>query len=231
MRQRRVDELMDDPALDRAEHDRALAGLCRLNALSRSHRLLLPAVMRAVRAASLREVTILDVATGAADGPVRIARHLVRRGVRVRLLLADASAHALETALARATAAGIDAEPIRCDAVAGPIPAHADLVTCSLFVHHLDRPAAVRALAHMRDAARHAVAVADLDRSRAGLALAWAASRLASRSPVVHFDAPASVRAAYTAEEARALAADAGLAAARIGRRWPCRWTIEWSRA
>jgi hypothetical protein len=48
---------------------------------------------------------------------------------------------------------------------------------------------------------------------------------------VVHFDAPASVRAAYTAEEARALAADAGLAAARIGRRWPCRWTIDWSRA
>ena len=230
MRQRRVDELMDDPALDRAGHDRALAGLCRLNALSRSHRLLLPAVMRAVRAASLREVTILDIATGAADGPVRIAHHLVRRGVRVRLLLADASAHALETAMARATGAGIDAEPIRCDAVAGPIPARADIVTCSLFVHHLDPPAAVRALGHMRDAARHALAVADLDRSRAGLALAWTASRLASRSPVVHFDAPASVRAAYTAEEARALAQDAGMANASVVRRWPCRWTVEWRR-
>lgn len=231
MRQRRVDELMDDPALGPAEHDRALAGLCRLNALSQSHRLLLPAVLRAVHAASLREVTILDIATGAADGPVRIARNLMRRGVRARLLLADASAHALGIAMERARGAGIDAEPMQCDAVAGPIPARADVVTCSLFVHHLDRPAAVRALAHMRDAARHAVAVADLDRSRAGLALAWAASRLASRSPVVHFDAPASVHAAYTAEEARALAAEAGLAAARIERQWPCRWTIDWSRA
>lgn len=230
MRQRRVDELMDDPALAPAEHDRALAGLCRLNALARSHALLLPAVTRAVRATALREVTILDIATGAADGPVRIARHLVRRGVRVRLLLADASAHALEIAVARAHAGGIAAEPLRCDAVAGPIPARADLVTCSLFVHHLDRPSAVRALGHMRDAAVHAVAVTDLDRSRAGLALAWAASRLASRSPVVHFDAPASVHAAYTAPEARALACDAGMPAARVERRWPFRWTMEWSR-
>jgi hypothetical protein len=231
MRQRRVDELMDDPALAPAEHDRALAGLCRLNALSRSHRLLLPGVLRAVRRASLREVTILDVATGAADGPVRIARHLARHGVRTRLLLADASAHALAIAAERARAAGIDAEPLRCDAVAAPIPARADIVTCSLFVHHLDRADAVRMLGHLRDAARHAVAVADLDRSRTGLALAWAASRIASRSPVVHFDAPASVHAAYTADEARTLAHEAGMAGASVVRRWPCRWTIEWGRA
>lgn len=221
---------MDDPALDPAEHDRALAGLVRLNAWSRSQRLLMGPVLRAAQAGGKDGITLLDVATGSADGPVRLAVHARTRGLRVRLLLADASGHALTVAVARARAAGIEAQPIPCDVLAEPIPAEADVVTCSLFVHHLDRSHAVVALRRMADAARHALAVADLERSTAGFCLAWGASRLLSRSPVVHFDAPASVRGAYTAGEARQLADAAGLRDAAVHRRWPFRWTLEWNR-
>ena len=68
------------------------------------------------------------------------------------------------------------------------------------------------------------------DRSRAGMALAWLGAHALSRSPVVHFDATASVRAAHTPEEVRGVAADAGLAGARIRRRIPFRWVLEWDR-
>ena len=83
----------------------------------------------------------------------------------------------------------------------------------------------------MKEAAEVAVAVTDLDRSRTGLALAWLGSRVLSRSRVVHYDALVSVRAAFTIEEARALAQSAGLAGAQFERAWPARWRLWWSRA
>lgn len=51
-----------------------------------------------------------------------------------------------------------------------------------------------------------------------------------SRSPVVHFDGPASVRAAYTPAELRALADQAGLAGATVRPVFPCRMLLTWSR-
>jgi hypothetical protein len=74
-------------------------------------------------------------------------------------------------------------------------------------------------------------AVVDLDRTAAGLALAWAASRLLTRSPVVHLDATASVRAAWTPEEALAMARDAGIERPRVDRAWPQRWLLRWGDA
>jgi hypothetical protein len=47
----------------------------------------------------------------------------------------------------------------------------------------------------------------------------------------VHYDALVSVRAAFTIEEARALAQSAGLAGAQFERAWPARWRLWWSRA
>jgi hypothetical protein len=82
----------------------------------------------------------------------------------------------------------------------------------------------------MAAAAARAVGVTDLERSRAGLALAWLGSRVLSRSYVVHHDAPASVRAAFTRAEIAALAREAGLEGATVRRAWPERWTLWWRR-
>ena len=225
----RVDERMDDPGLAAAEHDRALAGLARLNAVARSHRLVGSAIEREAHAVG-RELHVMDVACGGADGPVRLGRVLASRGARVRWTFVDASAHALRVARTRASRAGLAFDCVQADAVAGTLPGTADVVCCSLFIHHLERAAAVSALRAMREAALRAVAVADLARTRPGLAVAWAAAHLLSRSPVVHFDAPASVRAAYTRAEAADLAREAGLRGAVLRDAWPARWVLEWRR-
>ncbi len=228
----RVPERMDDPAIDPAAHTHALRGLARLNGWSASHRLLWPAVRRAALAAreAGRRAVVTDVATGSADGPVRLASTAARHGMPLTLVLCDSSATALDAAMARARDAGVEAEAHRCDVLRDPMPGHADLVTCSLFMHHLDREDAVRAMRTMSRAG-DAVAVADLDRSRGGLALAWLGAHALSRSPVVHFDATASVRAAHAPDEVLAMARDAGMPGACVRARIPFRWVLEWKRA
>lgn len=234
MRERiRTDELMDDPALPAAEHDHALAGLARLNAWSRSHRLLWSGIARHACEANAagRVLRVVDVATGSGDAPIALAQRARKLGLRIEWTLVDNSAHALDVASTRARLAGVAVQTVVADIVAKPLPCEGDVVTCSLFVHHCERDGAVSALRHMAIAARIAVGVTDLDRTAEGLALAWLGSRVLSRSPIVHFDAIASVRAAFTLQEARELARDAGLTGASLTTAWPARWILWRSRS
>ncbi len=233
MRQRvRIDELMDDPALDAKAHDHALAGLARLNAWSGSRRLLWNGIAAHARDARARggTLTVIDVASGSGDGPIEMAERARREGLPIRWILCDFSAHALGVAAARARDRRLGIETVVADVVARPLPIAGDVVTCSLFIHHCERDAAVAAMRHMRDAARVAVGITDLDRTRAGLALAWLGSRALSRSHVVHFDATASVRGAFSRVEAEELAREAGLDGAEVARAFPERWRLWWRR-
>ena len=103
------------------------------------------------------------------------------------------------------------------------------MLTCSLFLHHLDEAEAVDLLRRMAAAARQLVLINDLRRSTAGLLLAYLGTRLLSTSPVVHTDGPLSVAAAFTLAEVRKLAAQAGLKGATVAGRWPFRFLLKWS--
>jgi 2-polyprenyl-3-methyl-5-hydroxy-6-metoxy-1,4-benzoquinol methylase len=229
MKRRRVPERMDDPALPASEHRHALAGLARLNRAARAERLTWPAVRWAAERAARdgRGARVLDVACGAGDAIARLAVRARQTGARVEWTACDMSRVALDEAGRAARTAGASVTTAQADAVHGPLPAGHDLVTCSLFLHHLDRNDAVRALRCMASAAP-AGTIVDLDRTLLGMGLAWTASRTLSRSSVVHFDATASVRAAWTADEAQSMAREAGLREARVVRAWPERWVLTW---
>jgi hypothetical protein len=107
-------------------------------------------------------------------------------------------------------------------------PVEADVVFCSLFLHHLDEAEAAALLRRMAEAATRLVLVSDLQRSAIGFLYAWVGCRLLSRSRIFHVDGQRSVESAFTADEAAALAKRAGLAGARITRAWPQRWLLEW---
>lgn len=224
-----VAERMDDPALPAADHDRALAGLARLNALARSAALVWPAVRDELRIARAegRVASVLDVATGSGDIPAALGRLARREGLEARWIAVDASAHALARARRRAEESGLRLECLQADATQ-PLPVQAEVVICSLFVHHLSHRQAVSALGSMAAAATRRLAVSDLRRSVPGLALAWAASRALSRSSVVHFDATASVRGALSERELAGIALEAGLSGATVRRAWPQRMVLEW---
>lgn len=223
-------EVMDDPGLDPERHAQALSGLARLNAWSGSARILWGGIAPCLRATPATALRILDVASGAGDVPIRLWRRARRAGWNVEVAGCDLSPTAVAFARQRAADAGAAVEFQRCDALQGNLPEGYDVVTCSLFLHHLDDEQAVELLRRAAAAARRLMLVSDLNRTRAGFALAWLGTRLLSRSDVVHVDGPRSVERAFTAAEALALAQRAGLQGATVGRRWPCRWLLRWAR-
>jgi 2-polyprenyl-3-methyl-5-hydroxy-6-metoxy-1,4-benzoquinol methylase len=231
---RREPEAMDAPDLPAGLHDAALDGLARINRWSRAAPALWSAVAELLGAElahrAPRPPTLLDVACGGGDVPVALALRARAAGAGLAITACDRSPTALAHARRRAAARGVDVAFTRADVLRDPLPGPADLVTCSLFMHHLDEPDAVALLGTMRTAARRALLVCDLRRSRAGLLLAQVGTRLLSRSPIVHADGPASVRAAFTPAELSALALRAGLAGARVRNLFPQRMMLVWTR-
>ena len=223
-------ELMDAPDLDAAAHDGALRGLRRLNRASGAAGMLARPIVAVARRRGLGRVTILDVACGGGDVPVGVARALRRAGIVAALVLTDRSATALEMARRAAEAAGMEVRAAPGQAPEGLPEETCDFVTNSLFLHHLGRAEVVATLAQLARRARVAVVLSDLRRSALGMAVAWVMCRLLSRSRIVHYDGPVSVRAAWTVAELRALAAEAGLAGATVRRCWPWRMVLVWER-
>jgi 2-polyprenyl-3-methyl-5-hydroxy-6-metoxy-1,4-benzoquinol methylase len=224
----RIPELMDEPDIDPAEHRAALAGLARINKLSLSDAILWPSIRALAEAHPGRTIRVLDIATGSGDVPISLWKRA--RGANISLAIegCDISPTAVQNATENAR--DTDVRFFVHDVVHEPLPTDYDVVMCSLFLHHLSEEGAVTVLRHMRDASHELVLVNDLERSRLGFALAWIGTRLLSRSPVVRFDGPASVRSAFTPKEALALAERAGLTGAKVGRRWPFRYLLSWRR-
>jgi SAM-dependent methyltransferase len=210
---------MDDPRLGGDEHRAALRGLARINAASGAT----AALFRPLRAlARERPLRVLDLAAGGGDVTRGIARRARREGLPIAVEGCDRSPRAV------GIAGGRGGVRFFVHDVRDGVPGDYDVYVSSLFLHHL---AAEEAVSLLRGMARGlALLVLDLDRCLAGLVLAASVPRLLTRSQIVHGDAVRSVRNAFTATEARGLAAEAGLAGASVRRRWPCRFLLEWRR-
>jgi 2-polyprenyl-3-methyl-5-hydroxy-6-metoxy-1,4-benzoquinol methylase len=227
----REPEWMDQPGLDAQEHARALAGLGRINRLSRSAAILWLRIARLAREQSSSPLRVLDVACGGGDIPVSLARRASRAGLVVRVDGCDVSDEAVRFAQSIAARYGVDVGFFLLNALHDPIPERYDVITCSLFLHHLDQDDAILLLQRMAAATRRIVLVNDLERTRRGYWLAWVGCRLLTRSPIVWNDGPISVAAAFTGPEARTLAERAGLHGAAVTRHWPERFLLSWSRS
>jgi SAM-dependent methyltransferase len=206
-------ELLDAPAHDLAALADNLADLRALDRYLGGTALTWSALWPMLRALPPgTPATLLDVATGGADGPRILAARARCHGYDLRPLASDRLADVLR--LARA--AGARFPLIRHDALAIPLhDAAVDFVTCSLALHHFDPPAAVALLRELCRVARRGVIVNDLRRSRMAYAGAW----LLAHGPwhaMARHDGPLSVLRAYTPAEARALVAQAGISGARV---------------
>jgi ubiquinone/menaquinone biosynthesis C-methylase UbiE len=201
-----------DGALPAADLAASLADIERLNERFGGHRLTLNEVARRLAALPRdRHAVVLDVGGGRGD----LARHLVawarrtRRPLRVIVLERDATT----VALARAHCAAMpEILVIQGDATALPLAeGSVDVAVSVLTLHHLDRDAAVIALAEMHGVAGAAVVINDLLRTRLAWCLVWLATRVYARHPVSRHDGPLSVRRAYDVDELRVLAEKAGI--------------------
>lgn len=214
-------EVMDQPGLDPVAHHQALRALARLNIASRSVELILKALKPLIENAT-RPLRILDLATGGGDTPIALARWARDRGLPMTIDGCDISPVALDHAKAAAAAENLAIEFFPLDAVRDPLPTGYDVMLFSLFLHHLTDAECVAVLRQASRVTKHVI-ISDLHRSRLNLGIAYVASRLLTRSPVVHTDTLLSIRAAFTPDELRTIAQQAGLRDVVVNKAFPVR--------
>lgn len=222
-------EIMDEPDVAAAEHVSALDGLRRINRSSHAADNVARPIIAMARRRNLKQLSMLDIACGGGDVPVGVVLRARRAGIEIELTLLDRSATALRYAAAKADRMGIACQCVQSDCLTQRHAMHFDVVTNSLFLHHLRGPnQVIEFLRNAKEMARRLVVINDLRRCRDGWIGAWIGSRILSRSGIVHHDAPASARAAWTVEELAEFAADAEMSGVQIERRWPWRILLTW---
>jgi 2-polyprenyl-3-methyl-5-hydroxy-6-metoxy-1,4-benzoquinol methylase len=222
-------EIMDRADVEPSAHRDALEGLRRINVASKAAEQIARPIIEFAGRGNRKQISILDVACGGGDVPIGVAMLAKASGLDVELILVDRSPTALRTASEAAERAGISHRCVEADLTSNWPALEADVVTCSLFLHHLEQPGDVIGfLIKARQIARRQIVISDLRRCRIGYLIAWFGGRILSRSRIVHHDGPVSVRAAWTMGEMRRFAAEAGLENFYVRSSFPWRMLLVW---
>lgn len=224
-----VPELMDAPHLDPVAHAQALAGLRRINWLCNTSKHVSATILEIAKRRSLASVSVLDLGCGSGDIAMGVQR-LVSNHVSCQLTGWDISEVAVNNARELTKDAAQPRFEVQNALSESQSTPKFDFVYCCLFLHHFNEQESVAILRTMSQLARVALIVDDLKRSRWGWLMAKVGCHLLSRSPIVHFDGPQSVRAAYTLDEVRELASQAGLNNCAVKLHWPERYQLIWER-
>ena len=226
---------MDDPSLPATDHRAALRGLARINSLAMTNRAMTAGVLAEVRRITAqtpdsagKPVRVLDIATGGGDLPVAIAVAAKAAGLQVAVCGCDFSPIALRHAADLAARRNVAVAWFSHDIVAADLPERYDIITCGLFLHHLDEPDIITVLGRLARATDGVLLVQDLRRSSLGLLLARIVPRLLTRSHVVHTDAVLSVQGALTMSDLAAMASKAGLTGATVTALFPERMQLRY---
>lgn len=191
----RVDtaEILDSASCPHDEVETSLRDLCRINRWFGGVATTKSLIEHAVALSGKKRLSILEVAAGLGEVPRTAAAQLERKGISLDITDLDR----VDTHLQR------DHRALVADALALPFrDGSYDLVSCSLFAHHL-KPAELAQFAHEAlRISRVAFLINDLIRHPLHLALVYAGFPL-MRSYVSRVDGVASVKRAYTPNEVR----------------------------
>jgi ubiquinone/menaquinone biosynthesis C-methylase UbiE len=148
---------------------------------------------RVASATGKNKLSVLEVAAGFAEVPKLAAKQLVPQGIQFEFTLLDVKrSHLLP-----------GDHSVVANALALPFPDNSfDLLTCSLFAHHLQPDEVVRFAREALRVSRCALLINDLIRHPLHLALVYAAFPL-MHSYVSRCDGVVSVRRAYVPSEMR----------------------------
>ena len=208
-------ELMDRPDVNKAWLREELEILQKINRFG-AHRLMVRYINHLLGSKKVEELSVLDLATGAADIPRAIVAWARKSGIKIKVTAVDGNEEVLRSAREWCR----DWPEIkleRCDLVELPYgPKSFDIVVCSLALHHFTTDDAITVLRRMNEIARVGYALNDLQRNWATILTSELLARTIMRSPIVRHDGPQSFRAAFTVRELRTMAEQAGLKNFRI---------------
>lgn len=226
----RQPEIMDAADLPASRFVDTLKGLQRVNAVTRSSRIMWPDLKATAMRHPDRPIRVLDVACGGGDVLLALWRAAERAGIKVELEGCDASPEAVRYSREMAEAEGAPIGFFQHDVTLGSLPGGYDMIMSTLFLHHLDEGDAVAFLRDAAAKARDRVVIQDLVRSRVSYWFTRAGTSLLLLNDICRLDGRTSVEGAFTRAEAEELARQAGLQNAEIVPRLPFRYLIRWIR-
>jgi 2-polyprenyl-3-methyl-5-hydroxy-6-metoxy-1,4-benzoquinol methylase len=200
-------EMMDRPQPVSPELERDLERLRQLNRGFGSHHLVSMFMRRWITPGA--QMRVVDLATGSGDIPRLLVDHARKLGARIEVDAVDQQAATLE--IARSLSADYPeisyhgANILEWDS--GSLY---DIALCSLVLHHFSDNDAARLLRRCRGLSRRFVLVSDL---RRGLLLqvgVYILTAFIFREPMTRFDARLSAQRAFSFDEMRDLAIQAG---------------------
>ena len=204
-------EILDTDECPASETQTSLRDLCRMNrwfgGVSTTRNLF----DRVCAGTGKKHLSILEVAAGFGEVPRRAAKQLEHKGIQLEITMLDRlGSHLLP-----------GNHSVVADALQLPFPdCSYDVVSCSLFTHHLEAADLQRFVAESLRVSRRALLINDLIRHPMHLALVYAGFPL-MRSHVSRVDGIASVHRAYQPEEMRELiSAENSVASIEISRHY-----------
>ena len=224
-------ELLDQDDVPAAERRHAYDGLDRLQRWALTARRLYAAARPALqhKIDTQQPIRWVDLACGSGRILTDVVKHAWKRdSATIEPVGVDFSPESLALARRNAAEAGVDVEWACGNLVTEPLPEAAigaDVISCSLFLHHLD-DADIAVVLRKAATACRVLLVDDLRRNRRSFALAWLAGRVLTRSRIVQVDGAISVRAGLEPPELRAHADSAGLDGFELLTQWPQRMLL-----
>lgn len=193
MRRITTEEILDSDSCPAGEAAISLRDLCRINRWFGGVATTCNLIERVSVATGLKRLSVLEVASGFGEVPKLAAEQLKRKGIVIEVTLLDR----LQSHLLPGN------HSVVADALELPFPDNSfDLVSCSLFAHHLEPVELECFAAESLRVSRCALLINDLIRHPLHLALVCAGFVL-MRSHVSRVDGLASVRRAYKPDEVR----------------------------
>ena len=226
-------ELLDQPSPDPARLAESLADLAWMNRCFGGTATVLHQLDRMLDGVLPSPFRVVDVGAGGADILIALRRWCQRRHVPLEAVAVDVSQEIAYIAADSIEKAGCESLSVVCaDARSLPFSDRAfDMSISSTFLHHLEEDDAVVTLREMARVSDLGILVSDLRRGLSSYIAAWVLANTVWRQHhYTHHDATASMRAAFTLEEAMTLARRAGLDAAIEPQLW-FRWALRWRRS
>jgi ubiquinone/menaquinone biosynthesis C-methylase UbiE len=192
MQRKLIAEILDNDGGSPAEMAASFVDLRHINDWFGGTQTTIDLLRQVASEADCRQLSVLEVGSGTGDVPLAAQRALSRGGIDLHITLLDRRwSHLPINGVAAVSGDALNL-PFRDETF--------DVVSCSLFAHHLEPTELQRFAGEALRVCRRAVLINDLIRSRLHLALVYAGLPLL-RSPITWHDAPASVRRAYTRNE------------------------------
>ncbi len=220
-------EVMDDLACQGPVVDQTLRELEIINRLLGGDHVTLDGVGQLLaEGPSMGRVTVCDCGCGGGDMAVKLVRWAKRHGRH--LLVEGIDANPNIVAFARSHCASY--ADVRFDTLDVFSPAFAaktyDVITATLFAHHFDDVQLATWFRRLQQQARVGVVINDIHRHWFSYySIKWLTT-LFSRSPMVKYDAPLSVRRAFTKQELREIMKKAGIEHYSLRWKWAFRWQL-----